>query len=295
MEISLKKLNFGCGTRFAQGWTNIDFHGDGVNVMRVNLLAGFPFPDNYFDAVYSSHVLEHFTPQHGTFLIQESCRVLKPGGILRTVVPDLEATIQEYTRILAMEDSDTRKEPLYRWITIELLDQLVRTSGAGEMGPLIARVANGRDEKMIQYLQSRVESELSPSTVSDTLMRRLARVTPAKLITKLTYLYLDVVKHLVPRNLRPMVWSGTSIGEKHRWMYDRFGLSLLLQSCGFENARLLSFNESAIPGFCSDGLDSNADGRPYKNVSIYCEALKARLPEGRGAVSSLGRNASESQ
>src|ERR1700733_13753782 len=91
-RLCLEKLNFGCGTRYAPGWTNIDFHGEGTHVKRVNLLAGFPFPDNSFDAVYSSHVLEHFTPQQGSFLIRESCRVLKPGGILRTVVPDLEAS-----------------------------------------------------------------------------------------------------------------------------------------------------------------------------------------------------------
>ena len=105
----MESLNFGCGTRFAPGWTNIDFHGDGIHVRRVNLLAGFPFPDNSFDVAYSSHVLEHFTPQQGAFLIRESCRVLKAGGTLRTVVPDLEASCREYLRILAMNDSDPEK------------------------------------------------------------------------------------------------------------------------------------------------------------------------------------------
>lgn len=48
----------------------------------------------------------------------------------------------------------------------------------------------------------------------------------------------------------PIVWSGTSIGEKHRWMYDRYGLTLLMADCGFEDIRFVAFNESGIPGFC---------------------------------------------
>jgi hypothetical protein len=93
-------------------------------------------------------------------------------------------------------------------------------------------------------------------------------------LTKLTYLHLELIKRLVPNTLRPMVWNGTSIGEKHRWMYDRFGLTLLLERFGFTDIRFLAFDESNIPGFFEDLLDSNPDGRPYKNVSIYCEATK---------------------
>jgi hypothetical protein len=270
----MEKLNFGCGARHARGWTNIDFHGDGIHVKRVNLLAGFPFPDSSFDAVYSSHVLEHFTPQQGAFLVQESWRVLKPGGTLRTVVPDLEASCREYLRILAMKDSDSEKARFYNWVKIELLDQLVRTSSGGEMGPFIRSVANGGDQTMIEYVRSRVGSDLSQSTPTEGVMNRLGRITPGKVLTKLTYLHLELVKRLVPNTLRPMVWSGTSIGEKHRWMYDRFGLTLLLEGFGFADIRFLAFDESNIPGFFEDRLDSNPDGSSYKNVSIYCEATK---------------------
>lgn len=270
----MEKLNFGCGTRYAAGWTNIDFHGDGAHVKRVNLLAGFPFPDCSFDVVYSSHVLEHFTPQQGSFLLRESCRVLKAGGTLRTVVPDLEASCREYLRVLAMNDSDPEKAKLYRWIKVELLDQLIRTSSGGEMGPLMCSVANGGDRTLIEYVRSRVGNDPNPPPPPEDLLRRLGRVTPGEVLTKLTYLHLELVKRLVPSALRPMVWSGTSIGEKHRWMYDRFDLALLLKDRGFGDIRILAFNDSDIPGFCEDHLDSNPDGKPYKNSSIYCEAKR---------------------
>jgi SAM-dependent methyltransferase len=270
----MNKLNFGCGTRIAEEWTNIDFHSDDRRVLRANLLSGFPFPDSHFDVVYSSHVLEHFTPEQVKFLLKESWRVLKPGGITRVVVPDLEASCREYFRILALDDSDPCKVPLYNWVKIELLDQLVRSSGSGAMGPLADSIMKSGDETMIAYLHSRTEScGWSPAPVSGT-MSRIRRITPKKIAIRMTYYYLAFIKGLIPKALRQMVFDETSIGEKHRWMYDRYGMNLLMQTHGFANIRFPAFNESAIAGFHADCLDSNPDGTPYKNVSLYCEAIK---------------------
>jgi SAM-dependent methyltransferase len=267
----MKKLNFGCGKRIAAGWTNVDFHRDDARVLRANLLSGFPFPDSHFDVVYSSHVLEHFTPEQGAFLIKESWRVLKPGGTVRIVIPDLEETCREYFRILALNDSDPGKLPLYNWIKIELLDQLVRSSRAGAMGPLADSIMRSGDETMIAYVRSRTEScGWSPASIFD----RIRRITRQKIATRLTYYYVAFIKSLIPKTLRQMVFDNTDIGEKHRWMYDRYGMNLLLQAHGFANIRFVAFNESVIAGFDEDHLDSNPDGSPYKNVSIYCEARK---------------------
>lgn len=90
----------------AAGWTNIEFHCTDHRVQRVNLLAGFPFPDNHFDVIYSSYVLEHFTLEQTVFLLGEARRVLKPGDVIRIVVPDIEATSREYHRILDLPESD---------------------------------------------------------------------------------------------------------------------------------------------------------------------------------------------
>jgi SAM-dependent methyltransferase len=45
-----------------------------------------PFPDDHFDVVFSSNVLEHV--QNPEAVINESIRVLKPGGIMQFVVPN---------------------------------------------------------------------------------------------------------------------------------------------------------------------------------------------------------------
>ena len=127
----MTKLNFGCGHRFAKGWVNIDFHSEHPEVQRVNLLGRLPFPDGHFDCVYSSHTLEHFELTTAERIVRECRRVMKSGGILRTVVPDLEDTCREYIRILDQVDTSATARQRYEWIVLELLDQLTRTRPSG--------------------------------------------------------------------------------------------------------------------------------------------------------------------
>jgi SAM-dependent methyltransferase len=66
------------------------------NIRIANLTRGLPFADASFDAVYSSHTIEHLTRAEALSLLKEAWRVLRPGGICRTLAPDLEALIREY-------------------------------------------------------------------------------------------------------------------------------------------------------------------------------------------------------
>ncbi len=57
--------------------------------VRVGTLEPQNFPANHFDAVHSAHVLEHV--HDPVRLLQESYRVLKPGGTLVTITPNVES------------------------------------------------------------------------------------------------------------------------------------------------------------------------------------------------------------
>ncbi len=208
--------------------------------------------------------------------MREAHRVLKPGGVIRTVVPGLEETVREYLRILDLSDSDSDKPRLYEWIKIELLDQLVRSSPGGAMEQFFRSVIASGDGQMLTYIRSRIGTAcISTSEVPrSTFLQRLMGITRGRVSQHLIYWYLAVVKTFIPRNVRPMVVNETSIGEKHRWMYDRYGIRLLLETSGFVDISFRCFNESIITGFLEDNLDSNADGSSYRNVSIYCEARK---------------------
>lgn len=268
----MNKLNFGCGHRYAKNWVNIDFHSDHPEVQRVNLLQRLPFDDGTFDVVYSSHVLEHFSPETAEALLRECHRVLKPGGILRTVLPDLETACREYVRILNEVKTSETSRRQYEWIILELLDQLTRTRPSGFIGPFQQKLMATNDQEMIAYVQSRTDTNPWTSPTTASLGSRLRSLTWNKVRTKLVYVYVDLVKCLLPPGLRSTLIDDTRIGEKHRWMYDQYSLSGLLQRCGFDQVVFLSASESQIPGFSDDLLDTEADGRPYKPGSLFSEA-----------------------
>jgi SAM-dependent methyltransferase len=62
----------------------------------LDLTQPLPYPDGAFEAVFGSHVLEHLTPGEAATLLGELHRVLRPGGIVRIAVPDLDRVIAGY-------------------------------------------------------------------------------------------------------------------------------------------------------------------------------------------------------
>jgi predicted SAM-dependent methyltransferase len=61
-----------------------------------NILNGIPFADGVADYIYSSHFFEHFFYDEAAFIAREALRVLKPDGVLRVCVPDLEIAVNTY-------------------------------------------------------------------------------------------------------------------------------------------------------------------------------------------------------
>lgn len=121
-------LNLGCGTKTSENFVNIDWspallvsqsallrtfatifldeqRRDRLrelkgNVLVHNLKNGIPFQTGTVDVVYHSHILEHLNREHVSGFLDEIVRVLKPGGLHRICVPDLEALVRRYLRNL---------------------------------------------------------------------------------------------------------------------------------------------------------------------------------------------------
>lgn len=53
-----------------------------------------PFEDNYFDVIYSKSFLEHIRIPE--IFLKEAHRVLKPGGVIISLVPDWESQYQKF-------------------------------------------------------------------------------------------------------------------------------------------------------------------------------------------------------
>lgn len=90
------RLNWGCGPVRPPEWVNSDVEpGDGVD-LPCDIRQGLPVPDDTFDCVVSIHVLEQLPYLELDAALRELRRVLKPGGIIRLAVPDLDRAIMAY-------------------------------------------------------------------------------------------------------------------------------------------------------------------------------------------------------
>jgi ubiquinone/menaquinone biosynthesis C-methylase UbiE len=110
------KINIGSGLSGTPSWINIDNSptitlsrlpfGRKVfksppwpkDVRRHNVIKGLPFPNESVSYIYSSHTFEHFTWEDSLTVAQECYRVLRMGGVLRIVVPDLRKIVDEYLK-----------------------------------------------------------------------------------------------------------------------------------------------------------------------------------------------------
>lgn len=91
------RLNIGCGPNYKQGWVNIDRFEDVHADLHASIF-NLPYKDDEVDDVYCGHVLEHVRLQDVAGALREVYRVLKVGGRLCVVGPDV-------TRMQDMNDA----------------------------------------------------------------------------------------------------------------------------------------------------------------------------------------------
>ncbi|MBI5220971.1 MAG: methyltransferase domain-containing protein [Candidatus Liptonbacteria bacterium] len=95
------RLHLGCGERLLPGWLNADiYHGD----IYLDITKSLPFPAASVDRAYSHHLIEHVELQQFVAFLSELARVMKPGGSLHFVTPDLDRLIAAYQNPLANQD-----------------------------------------------------------------------------------------------------------------------------------------------------------------------------------------------
>jgi predicted SAM-dependent methyltransferase len=92
------RLNWGCGPRPAPGWTNSDrLAMPGIDVSG-DIRQGLPIPSDRFHYAVSIHALQEIPYVQLVPVLRELRRVLKPAGVLRLALPDLDRAIDAYVR-----------------------------------------------------------------------------------------------------------------------------------------------------------------------------------------------------
>ena len=76
------------------------------NILVHDLRKPLPFRGEFAGAIYGSHVLEHLYFVEAEALLRECSRVLRHGGVLRLVVPDARAAVEEYMGERPFGDSE---------------------------------------------------------------------------------------------------------------------------------------------------------------------------------------------
>jgi len=256
----MKLLNLGCGNRYNPEWVNVDFTSTGPGVMPCNLYHPLPFAEGIFDAVYHSHLLEHFPKEYAPILLQECFRTLKPNGIIRVVVPDLERIVRLYLEYLEKAiDGDGEARKRYDWLLLELFDQMVRNQPGGNMLNYWKQNPMPAEDFVIERVGAEVLNAL------DTL-RNPANSKVFPTISEDP----NFMGELDAKKIAEFRLSG----EIHQWMYDRYSLRTLLQNVGFHDINICTADESAIPNFNYYLLDIESNGSMCKPDSLYMEGRK---------------------
>jgi predicted SAM-dependent methyltransferase len=275
-------LNVGCGNKFHKAWVNVDMSSNSPHVKSYNLLNGIPFPDDQFDVVYHSQVLEHFSKEKAPSFARECFRVLKPGGIMRVVVPDLENIVREYIKHLNenIRNSNSQSEADYDWILLEMYDQTVRNYSGGQMAEFLRQPELINESYIIDrigyvgrtirnsYLTA--ENSMQPTSNLTGVMKKVKSAGVRKIIR---YIIGRISSSIYSEAKR--IGQFRLSGEIHMWMYDRFSLSRLLKEVGFEEIEIKTPYESSIPEWDKYELDIK-NGAVFDPTSLFMEARKPR-------------------
>ena len=140
-------LQYGCGLTAPKEWINFDASPTlriqkmpiaGAllkkrlntvfpdNVRYGDIIKGLPVMESSFTGIYCSHTLEHLSLTDFRKALVNTYKLLKPNGIFRCVLPDLETAARDY--LTSLDEGD--HNAAIRFMSSTLLGVEKRTKGA---------------------------------------------------------------------------------------------------------------------------------------------------------------------
>ena len=265
------KINLACGDVYIHSadWLNLDYMSNSSAVQRANLLRRLPLDDCSAELVYSSHFLEHIPFDCVSDFLGECRRILRPGGVLRLVVPDLENLCRTY-----LHHRDLGEHSKADFVVLEILDQCVRHKSGGHLWNYYQSLYDNPQAnlKSLEFVRLRTGENLTHSSFS---RQRSLRMILRRLPYFIESLWIKTVIQLLPRAFRYQNVSLASVGERHHWLYDAHTLKQHLIDSGFEAVERCTASTSRFLDFPFHALDLAVDGFPRKGrQSLFIEAQK---------------------
>ena len=273
-----KLLNLGCGSRFHKDWINIDIQSQSEFVIAHDLKNGIPFGDHEFNMVYHSHVLEHIPKDEAIKFLKECVRVLKPGGVLRIAIPDLEKITRKYLELLEKGLSQLESEENwenYQWILIEMYDQVVRNESGGEMRKYLLQKRIINESFLIEQCGLEVKAiwedlRKNSSTQNVGFAKKLFWFLKySKFRNDAIHSFLFPKRHQLYLSA-----SFRNSGEIHQWMYDRYSLTRILKQLNLHNVEGKKYDSSYFENWTKYELDGKSGIGAFKPDSLYIEGIK---------------------
>jgi SAM-dependent methyltransferase len=174
-QTPIRRMNWGCGEHPGPGWINSDVkEGPGIDISG-DIRGGLPLEDDSLDYIVSIHALPEIPYGDLVVALKELRRVLKPGGVLRLALPDLERGIRAYLEndrdyfLVPDEDAESIGGKLvtqlvwYGWsrslFTPDFAEELLRKAGFAEVARCSYHETQSRFPEIVE-LDSRERESL---------------------------------------------------------------------------------------------------------------------------------------
>ncbi len=127
-------LNIGAGPFGEEGWVNIDADMLKNISFTYDCRKKIPFKSASVEVIRCEHVVEHMDREYEAIpFLKECLRVLKPGGVVRIIVPDIEKFIAAYYKhdwsIVGIDDKFSEE-----WGEADLMTRTFRQGGEHKFG-----------------------------------------------------------------------------------------------------------------------------------------------------------------
>jgi predicted SAM-dependent methyltransferase len=240
----VKYLNVGGGTFVRENWRVLDMYSEWYDYdsiymdFNINLeeLSEWPIDDNDYDIVYSQYTLEHLSDEAIKKMLSESYRILKPGGVIRIGVPNMDLVIEHY---------ESENIEWFEKVAYKNDDIVDNTSQFEEFKPEI-------------YLLHRFARYLVVDLLTETDYRQVR----SDYIEMNNWQFFQKYSNKIKDR-----WQDENPGYHRNW-FTHNRLSELLRDSGFKNITKTSCRQSRTAELCHEQFDKH----PYQG--LYIEAKK---------------------